>query len=388
MRSEPNENRRSLCEPQRNWQSRREPNANRRSMSSMVVVDDQLPSVLFAIPFPRPVNQDAAPKSSPPLLLFTFPRSVYEKPPVDPVTGKPGKEKFVKKAERVWQQGVKEGYEIKRGEHAEAGFWKRFKGGAARLGDGALKYMSDNTMETLGRLPPRRKIGAISVVYPAANDSLPAFNYPVYNEFEMKEAFTKMLKTAKIRATTKSVISGVLLPLSFFIDFFTIVPMPLFEVNIAYFSLQANGARKVMAITSAENQAKKQGISNGSQEENEENSPTDAVNDSLFMFGQAEPSTFDHILQYLYFQCSKLDKKNFPPELESAPEDWTLDTNDVEGIISEFEDSLPDEVTKRHLLNAERVAEDLTRTLTKAAKAYVKSLKVFGIIPRSQPRLR
>ncbi|EGG12259.1 uncharacterized protein MELLADRAFT_51496 [Melampsora larici-populina 98AG31] len=345
-----------------------EHNELRRSVSSGSVYDDQLPSLLFAAPFPRPVNQDAVRDSSPPLLLFTFPRSVYEKPPIDPSTGKPGKEKFVKKAERVWQQEVKEGYEIKRGEHAEAGFWKRFKGGAARVGDGALKYMADNTMETLGRLPPKHKLGTLNVVYPAAKDSSPALNIPGYNEFEMKEAFIKMLKTAKTQATRKSLISGCLLPVTFFIDFFTFIPMPLFEVNIAYFGLQANGARKVMALTSAESQAKK-----GSQSGEEKNVPS--TNEPVFTFGQAEPFTFTNILEYLYFQCSKLDKEKFPPVLESAPEDWTLDTNDVEGIIAEFEESLPEEVTKRHLLNAERVAEDISRTLTKAAKAYVKSLK-------------
>lgn len=63
----------------------------------------------------------------------TFPRSVYEKPPIDPVTGKPGKEKLVKKAERVWQQEVREGEEIKRGEHKDAGAWKKLKGAAARV---------------------------------------------------------------------------------------------------------------------------------------------------------------------------------------------------------------------------------------------------------------
>ncbi|KAH9823207.1 secreted protein [Melampsora americana] len=338
----------------------------RRSSSSGSVYDDSLPSLLFAIPFPQPVNPDAVRDSSPPLLLFTFPRSVYEKPPIDPATGKPGKEKIVKKAERVWQQEVQEGYEIKRGEHAEAGKWKKFKGGAARIGDGAIKYMSDNTMETLGRLPAKRKLGTLNIVYPTAKDSSPALNIPAYNDLEMKEAFSKMLKMAKTQATRKSLISGCLLPVTFFIDFFTFIPMPLFEVNIAYFGLQANGARKVMALTSAENQAKKDVTSEGAQ------APAD---DSVFTFSRAGPSTFENILQYLYAQCSKLDNKNFPPALESVPEDWTLDTNDVKGIISEFEESLPEQVTKRHLLNAERVAEDLTRTLTKAAKAYVKSLK-------------
>ncbi|KAH9823201.1 secreted protein [Melampsora americana] len=360
----------------------REPNGNRRStMSTLVVVDDHLPSVLFAIPFPRPANQDGLPKSSPPLFLFTFPRSVYEKPPVDPETGKPGKEKIVKKVERNWQQGVRQGYEIKRGEHKEAGFWKRFKGGAARIGDGAIKYMSDNTMETLGRLPPKRKLGAINVVYPAAKDSSPALNIPGYNEFELKEAFTKMLKVAKNRAARKTVISGVLLPICFAIDFITLVPMPLFEGALAYFTLHVNGARKANAINSAENRAKKRPVSMPAPARDEENNEEPLVN-SLFSFEQAEPFTFNHILQFLYFQCSKLDKKNFPPALVSAPEDWTLDTNDVQGIIAQFEESLPEEVTKRHLLNAERVAEDLTRTLTKAAKEYVKSLKKFGLISR------
>jgi hypothetical protein len=57
---------------------------------------------------------------------------VYEKPPKDPVTGKRN-EKLLKKVERKWQEEVKEGEDIKRGEVKEAGVWSRCKGALIRV---------------------------------------------------------------------------------------------------------------------------------------------------------------------------------------------------------------------------------------------------------------
>jgi hypothetical protein len=57
---------------------------------------------------------------------------VYEKPPKDPVTGK-RKEKLLKKVERKWQEEVKEGEDIKRGEAKDVGVWSRFKGAIIRV---------------------------------------------------------------------------------------------------------------------------------------------------------------------------------------------------------------------------------------------------------------
>ncbi|EGG03164.1 uncharacterized protein MELLADRAFT_75366 [Melampsora larici-populina 98AG31] len=332
--------------------------------------DHQIPSLLFAIPFPTPANHHKTTESSPPFLLYTFPRSVYEKPPVDPRTGKPGKEKLIKKAERIWQQEVREGEEIKRGEHKDAGTWKKFKGAAARTASSVIKYMPNSTIETLGRLPPKQKLGTVQIIYPANKDVSPTINVPRLTEFEMKESFTKMLQSAKKQAFKQSIISGCLLPVTAAIDFFLIIPIFAFEVNIAYFSLQTNGARKVKALTNSENQAAKKGKATNS---NQDSDTPD--NSSIFIFQQATPNTFSNTINYLYSQCSLIDGRKFPIVKGINLPNYQPNRNIVEGMISEFQACLPEQVTQRHLLNVDRAAEDLARTLRKAAKEYVKTLE-------------
>lgn len=331
--------------------------------------DDHIPSLLFAIPFPKPANHHKTTESTPPFLLYTFPRSVYEKPPIDPQTGKPGKEKLIKKAERIWQQEVREGEEIKRGEHKDAGMWKKFKGGAARTASSVIKYMPNNTIETLGRLPPKKKLGTVQIIYPANKDVSPSLNVPQLTESEMKESFTKMLQSAKKQAFRQSIISGCLLPVTAAIDFFVIIPIFAFEVNIAYFSLQTNGARKVTALTNAENQAAKKGKAPNS---NQDSDTPD--NSSIFLFQQATPNTFSNTINYLYSQCSLIDGTKFPTLEDINLPNYQPDRNIVDGMISEFQASLPEKVIQRHLLNVDRAAEDLARNLRKAAKEYIKTL--------------
>ncbi|KAG0148095.1 hypothetical protein CROQUDRAFT_670083 [Cronartium quercuum f. sp. fusiforme G11] len=330
--------------------------------------DHHLHSVLFAIPFPRPTNHHSTTERSPPFLLYTFPRSVYEKPPIDPNTGKRGKEKLIKKAERVWQQEVEVGEQIKRGERKDATRWQKFKGGAARLASGVIKYMPDNTIETLGRLPPKKKLGTVTILYPNAKDVAPTTNVANLNEDEMKEALTKILQITKKKAFTKSIISGCLLPVTAAIDFFLIIPIFAFEINIAYFSMQTNGAKKVKALTSADEKATKRTsrITTQTTEQNESN--------SIFTFKQSSPQTFSYTIDYLYYQCSRLDHSKFPTISTMPIPSYSPDKKIVEGMILEFQKNLPNHITKRHLLNLDRAAEDLSRTLKKAAKEYVKTL--------------
>lgn len=88
--------------------------------------DIDIPGLLFAIPYPTPLN--AAPKKDrPSFLLYAPPRAAYRRPPDTP-DGKKGKEKLVKKIERNWQEEVDQGKKIGKGDLPDATKWQKTKG--------------------------------------------------------------------------------------------------------------------------------------------------------------------------------------------------------------------------------------------------------------------
>ena len=93
--------------------------------------DVDIPGMLFAIPYPAPVNATSN-KSRPTFLLYAPPRAAYRRPPPTP-DGKKGKEKFVKRVERGWQEEVEQGKAIEKGQMPEAGAWKKTKGMFTRV---------------------------------------------------------------------------------------------------------------------------------------------------------------------------------------------------------------------------------------------------------------
>ncbi|MBW0463874.1 hypothetical protein O181_003589 [Austropuccinia psidii MF-1] len=330
----------------------------------------ELPSLIFLIPFPKPGGHHQTTEKSPSFLLYTFPRALYQKPMTDPVTGKRGKEKLVKKLERKWQEEVKQGEEIKRGEHPNAGAWKKSKGLIARNAAAAIKLMPSNAMEALGRLPPKHKLGQVKILYQDPSDNIPGLNVTHFTENQLKDRFIEMLIEAKRKAWAKMIISGVLLPATLAIDIFVIVPLFLFEINLAYFSLQLNGARKANNLTPSKQ--KSQSSPPSSQFAHEEAS---TVAKSLFSFHVAQPRTFNRTVEHLYNLCSKIDNRKFPSVLSIPPLNYAIDTSIVTDLITEFKKRLPSSVLDRHLLDEKRLAEDLDRALKKAAKQYVATLK-------------
>lgn len=128
------------------------------------------------------------------------------------------------------------------------------------------------------------------------------------------------------------------------------------------------------ALTAAEKRRSREGPSTSGSQQLNHAQATEVVN-SIFMFESAPPSTFSHAIEYLYNQCSQLDGAKFPPLQNIKPSNYTPDNNIVQGMITVFQESLPEEVAQRHLLNADRAAEDLARTLRKAAKEYMKTLE-------------
>ncbi|EFP76588.1 hypothetical protein PGTUg99_003562 [Puccinia graminis f. sp. tritici] len=340
----------------------------------------ELPSLIFAIPFPRAVEGYQATKETPPFLLYTFPRSVYEKPPKDPVTGKRN-EKLLKKVERKWQEEVKEGEDIKRGEVKEAGVWPRFKGALIRDAAAAIKYMPSNAMEALARLPPKTKLGKLTIVYPVSTNSSHVIDVNYQGENEIEENFLNLLYKARKKARTQTLISGCLLPLTLAIDVFVVVPLFLFEINLAYFSVQVSGVQKAGLLSDFEKKKTTKHVSDRSSHRRNDEITTDECPEederarSPFDFEVAKPGTFDRTIEHLYNICSELDPLKFPLK-DSLPMPTYLPSKDIATTLVEiFKESLPQEVMTRHVLDEQLAAEDLDRALRKAAKEYVNSIK-------------
>jgi hypothetical protein len=118
-----------------------------------------IPAVMFGIPFPMPIaltepvattphdpNDPKAVKAAekaakkeeklaarrPALLLYALPRAPYRRPP-ETEDGKPGKQKFVKRVERKWQEEVAEANKVREGEVPEASRWKKMKAPLAQV---------------------------------------------------------------------------------------------------------------------------------------------------------------------------------------------------------------------------------------------------------------
>lgn len=320
----------------------------------------QLPSIIFAIPFPRPDQHHEAPQEAPPFLLYTFPRSVYEKPPKDPVTGKRGKEKLVKKFERKWQEEVKEGHDMKNGQHKDTGRFKRSKGAVVRLAASTIQRLPNNLMEVLARLPPPRKTGNVSIIYPEFVD-MPWYNATSFSEPQIEKGFWDLLAKTIEEAKSQIILSGCLLPLTLAIDILVIIPLFVFEINLAYFMTQLNGSRKAKHFAGAH----KPGGHTGSQEQ--KINPT-------FEF-KAHPGTgFTEAMSHLYGTCSAIDPIHFPLRQEVPSLNHIPKREIAEGLIQIFKESLDSDVIARHVLDEETVARDLDRALRKGAKERLKKL--------------
>ncbi|KAA1115561.1 hypothetical protein PGT21_037062 [Puccinia graminis f. sp. tritici] len=320
----------------------------------------QLPSIIFAIPFPKPTQHHRTREEASPFLLYTFPRSVYVKPNKDPVTGKRGKEKLVKKLERKWQEEVKEGNDLKRGQNKDAGRLKRAKGAIVRSAASTIQWLPNNVMEVLARLPPPRKIGKVSIIYPEAVD-MPWFNATSLSKPEMQKSLWDLLMDAKKSATTKIALSGCFLPVTLAIDILVIIPLFIFEINLAYFMTQLNGFRKTKHFAEAKKQTQ-QTTSHGE------------VLDSVFEFEGVSANRFTKTMNHLYGICSTLDPVKFPRRRELPPPTYIPPKDIAAGLIHKFRESLNPDVAARHVLDDELIALDLDRALRKAAKEYIKKL--------------
>ncbi|POW21662.1 hypothetical protein PSHT_02208 [Puccinia striiformis] len=336
------------------------------------------------------------------------PRANYIKPKL--INGKKQKEGLIKKVERKWQEEVQEGSDIKAGKIENPSSWKKFKAPFLPLAASkALGWLPDNNIQTVGRLPPGKKIGLITVVYPHEDDDLTS--RPIDRQpHDVRQGLEDILRHTRRKAMLKTGLSGLLLPVTAAIDVFCIVPIFLFEINIVYFSLQINGARKIAMLTQANSKAKKHSVTKvggrkkgrfmklksrcrrgrgrREQEEQENDSesepphpaspplPNERIGEEIFNVQKSRPNVFGPVMANLYSLCSAANPVAFPSKPKgSLIPPYRPDLPLVLDLIVAFKDWVPADVALRHNLDPQFVAKDLRLSMKKATKDYMRTLK-------------
>jgi len=400
--------------PSSGQDSQNEAGTNRPSSSSssnhwtatVAATKGPLPSVLFAIPFPEPGPTLRKTSKTPMFMLYSPPRANYIKP--KPIDGKKAKEGLIKKVERKWQEEVQEGIDVKAGRIKNPSGWKKFKGTVLTAASKALAWLPDSNIQTIGRLPPGKKIGLITVVYPHEDDDLTS--RPVDRQpQDVRQGLENLLERTRRTAMLKTGLSGFLLPVTAAIDVMCIVPLFLFEINIVYFSLQINGARKIAMLTHANSKAKKHtvkkavGTKSGrfmklkqkygrgkrqqapeveaeAEAEPHPSSPPlpdeESGQGEIFNIQKSRPNVFQPVMANLYALCSAANPTAFPPKPNgSLVPPYRPDLPLVLDLIAAFKEWVPVDVALRHNLDPQVVAKDLRQSMKKATKSYMRTLK-------------
>lgn len=299
-----------------------------------------VPSLVFAIPLPPPSPSYQSPLygTQLPFLVYTLPRSVYEKPPKDATTGKRPSEKIIKKIQRSWQTSLCEGDDIKRGDLGHPSIMKRCMGACFRSVGASLRFITGSSAQILARLPSNRKIDRILILYSCESSNLfesdvkNSSKFSVLTQKQAEEGLTHTLRLAQKEAQTRALISGLFLPIALAAEIY--VPL-IFELTLVYFSVQYRAWRKAKflvkkateepSLTSTTHEA-----SSSTGDEiiaQPQPSPT-------FEFHNVESEMFREIERLVCNQCSQLDPHKFPPlDGRASPEtntgvEFTPDAND------------------------------------------------------------
>ncbi|WAR53215.1 hypothetical protein PtB15_2B646 [Puccinia triticina] len=283
--------------------------------------------------------------------------------------------------------------------------WKKFKGTVLTAASKALAWLPDSNIQAVGRLPPGRKIGLITVVYPHEDDDLTC--RPVDREaHDVRQGLENILRRTRKKALLKTGASALLLPLTAAIDIFCIVPIFLFEINIVYFSLHVNGARKIAMLTHANSKAKKQSVARsvgtkpgkfmrlkqkcrrgGRKQQTESEAepephpaspplPNEPAPGEIFNIQKSRPNVFQPVMANLYALCSASNPAAFPSKPKgSLVPPYRPDQPMVVDLIAAFKDWVPADVALRHNLDPQVVAKDLRQSMKKATKDYMHTLK-------------
>ncbi|KAI9631331.1 hypothetical protein KEM48_014473 [Puccinia striiformis f. sp. tritici PST-130] len=338
--------------------------------------------------------------------LSAPPRSVYQRPPKTE-DGKRPKEKLSKKVVRLWQEEVLMGQQIKRGTLENPTRFKKIRGGCTRAASSISSWLSNSCVKTLSRLPPRRKLGEVTIIHPAFAqaaeeeevDGLGSTHQPTAEQLICHTS--DLLRKTRKRLLTKVVLSGMLLPITLAID---VIAVPFsFEINVCYFAFQLQGLKKCKALTPSQSQLNKRvkRLNNKVEIVSQEapvfvgNSPAEVPQDEMqiaksagtFQSKPVDQHALEPVMMLLYNICAELDPISFPPRqgvnLDSSPSAQTSTPSPslkspngavAKGMIQALRDTLPQEVAERYVLDEDMLSEDLARYLKKASKEYVASL--------------
>ncbi|KAI9631333.1 hypothetical protein KEM48_014475 [Puccinia striiformis f. sp. tritici PST-130] len=346
--------------------------------------------------------------------MYAPPRSVYQRPPKT-ADGKRPKEKISRKVVRRWQEEVLMGQQIKRGTLKNPTCSKKIRGGCTRAASSISSWLSNSCVETLSHLPPRRKLGGVTIIHPAFAQSTEegecdgaAGTYQPTAE-ELTCYMGVLLRKTRKHLLTKVVISGMLLPITLAID---VIAVPFsFEINVCYFAFQLQellifcplALKKCKALTPPQSQQSKlvKRLKNHSESTSHEttvfvgNPPAEVPQDEMqiaksagtFQSKPVDQHALEPVMTLLYNICAELDPISFPQRqgvnLDSSTSSQTStlppslkspDKAVAKGMIQAFRDTLPPEVAGRYVLDEDILSEDLARYLKKASKEYVASL--------------
>ncbi|KAI7959359.1 hypothetical protein MJO28_003150 [Puccinia striiformis f. sp. tritici] len=375
------------------------------SPTGQITSDGTLPSALFILPFPAPISAHMG-EEPPSFLMYAPPRSVYQRPPKT-ADGKRPKEKISRKVVRRWQEEVLMGQQIKRGTLKNPTCSKKIRGGCTRAASSISSWLSNSCVETLSHLPPRRKLGGVTIIHPAFAQSTEegecdgaAGTYQPTAE-ELTCYMGVLLRKTRKHLLTKVVISGMLLPITLAID---VIAVPFsFEINVCYFAFQLQALKKCKALTPPQSQQSKlvKRLKNHSESTSHEttvfvgNPPAEVPQDEMqiaksagtFQSKPVDQHALEPVMTLLYNICAELDPISFPQRqgvnLDSSTSSQTStlppslkspDKAVAKGMIQAFRDTLPPEVAGRYVLDEDILSEDLARYLKKASKEYVASL--------------
>ncbi|KAI9631317.1 hypothetical protein KEM48_014494 [Puccinia striiformis f. sp. tritici PST-130] len=367
---------RAMVSPSGGPASRPAGNSNRTSATSsnlwastVAATKGPLPSVIFAIPFPEPGPTLRKTSKTPMFMLYSPPRANYIKPKL--INGKKQKEGLIKKVERKWQKKYK---------RAVISKLERLKihpvGKSSK--HSSYRWLPDNNIQTVGRLPPGKKIGLITVVYPHEDDDLTS--RPIDRQpHDVRQGLEDILPTHSSKSDVENW------------TFWTALTRDRGDINIVYFSLQINGARKIAMLTQANSKAKKHSVTKvggrkkgrfmklksrcrrgrgrREQEEQENDSesepphpaspplPNERIGEEIFNVQKSRPNS-------LPLQTQRLSYPTHRPDLPLV-----LD------LIVAFKDWVPADVALEHNLDPQFVAKDLRLSMKKATKDYMRTLK-------------
>ncbi|KAA1111327.1 hypothetical protein PGTUg99_003941 [Puccinia graminis f. sp. tritici] len=310
------------------------PSASTQSSSTTINSSEEevFASLIFAIPLPKPTDDYYLPDNpTAPLLLYTLPRSVYEKPPKNPETDKRPREKIVKKIQRSWQKSIQQAEDIKRGDYPRPTWMKKFIGGAFWFMAACLRFITISDAQMLARLPPVRKIGPIQILYSKTSfvsdkSHMLQKTKPVsLTDDQARKSIMNALSQARKQAKIRAIISGCLLPAALAAEIY--VPL-VFEITLVFFVVQWRSWKKAKFLVEHNNDQAI--IPTRTPNDLETGNPvvTKSSRDKLEL-QVGEVAKFQKINELIYRSCSKHDPLKFPCLKENTPSVEAFTSQDI-----------------------------------------------------------